>query len=60
MECTGEMYFLSAFVVKRIYWNLKCRNYDFRIVDDGYSGTSMDRPAMQELLAARKSRLYYQ
>ena len=47
----------------RGYIERNFENYEIlEFVDDGYSGTSMDRPAMQELLAAarqKKGRLYY-
>ena len=41
----------------RGYIERKFENYEIlEFVDDGYSGTSMDRPAMQELLAAARQK----
>ena len=41
----------------RGYIERNFENYEIlEFVDDGYSGTSMDRPAMQELLAAARQR----
>ncbi len=38
--------------------NLDCAGYEVReFIDDGYSGTSMDRPAMNELLTLAKQGL---
>lgn len=40
--------------------NLDCAIYEIReFVDDGYSGTSMNRPAMQELLALVQTGIVY-
>lgn len=41
----------------RGYIERNFENYEIlEFVDDGYSGTSMDRPAMQELLAAARQK----